>query len=320
MTTVTGKIEDATGAALHAKIDFVSKTTPIAFSGGIIVTNTDKTVRSNPSDGTFSVQLEPGNYTVTISANGQVTTLTIVVPNDNLTHAIDTLISNPISFPALVPTNLWTGIWAGNITFDPAANPVAPTISEVAYSGGNVNLAGAEKYSYWVTYVTAQGETYASPQANFECNLSATLNSANRITLTPNVSGVTAVRIWRRVVQDGHYYSSTFPGQPGDIGLLATVDPSTAYYDDWQSAAQFASSYNPAIVGPYFNSTAGELLSSASNAQVAVTDNGVYFPGANVRVKPGVGLQIYNFDTSLWHTVTVTGNPPQLGVDAGNPN
>ena len=56
--------------------------------------------------------------------------------------------------------------------------------------------------------------------ATFEDNPTATPNSANRITLTPNVSGVTAVRIWRTVNLTGHYYAGEFPWRaPGDIGL-----------------------------------------------------------------------------------------------------
>lgn len=44
----------------------------------------------------------------------------------------------------------------------------------------------------------------------------------------------------------------------------------------------------------------------------------IYQPGgANFRVA-AAGIQIYNNDTGLWHTLTVAGNPPQLGIDGGN--
>jgi len=58
----------------------VSKSTPLV-SAGIITTNTDKTIRSNPSDGTFAVPLAPGNYQVTVTADAQVSTFNIAVPD-----------------------------------------------------------------------------------------------------------------------------------------------------------------------------------------------------------------------------------------------
>ena len=36
-----------------------------------------------------------------------------------------------------------------------------------------------------------------------------------------------------------------------------------------------------------------------------------------LRIKNAKGPQLYNFDTGLWHTLTATGNPAQLGLDAG---
>ena len=322
MTTVTGKLEDASGAPLHARIDFTSLSTPLAFSGGLVVANTDTFLRSDPSDGTFSVPLEAGNYTVTIAANGRTTSFTIVVPPGDATVTIDSIVATPLAFVFTPPNTVWNGVRMGHITFVPTADPAAPSISQVAFAGGHVNDGGAEKYSYWVSYITAAGETYASPMATFEDNLTATPNSANRITLTPNVSGVTAVRIWRTVNLTGHYYAGNFPGAPGDIGLLATVDPAATHYDDWESAAAFAARYDSTIVGPLFNSTAGELLSSNGTVCAFITDQGLYFPGTNCRVKPGLGLQVYNFDTNLWYTLLVKGltGAEQLGLDAGNPN
>src|SRR6185437_11294258 len=131
MITITGKIEYATGAVLHAVIDFVSRSTPLAGSG-IITTNTDARIRSNPSDGTFSVPLAAGNYSVTITANGQSSTFNIAVPPGNGTATIDTLVSSPLIYPFTAPNLLWNGQWAGNITFLPTPNPPAPGFTTVA--------------------------------------------------------------------------------------------------------------------------------------------------------------------------------------------
>ncbi|HZV33352.1 MAG TPA: carboxypeptidase-like regulatory domain-containing protein, partial [Verrucomicrobiae bacterium] len=202
MITITGKIEDATGAVLHATIDFISKSTPLAGSG-IVTTNTDARILSNPSDGTFSVPLAAGNYQVTISANGQSTTFTIAVPSGSGTATIDTLVTTPIAYTYVPPTQLWNGLWAGNITFLPLAAPPAPTWSLQTYSGGNINAAGSENYSYWVSYVTATGQTVVSAVLAVNEGPTPTANKANRIFLTPNVSGVTSINIWRTYVDNG---------------------------------------------------------------------------------------------------------------------
>lgn len=317
MITVTGKIEDATGATLHANIDFISKSTPLAGSG-IVTVNTDAHIRSNPSDGTFSVLLAPGNYSVTITANNQSTTFNIAVPTGTATMTIDTLVTTPLVYPFVAPNVVWNGQWAGNITFLPLAPPPAPTWSVVSYTGGGISNSGNEHYSYWVSYVTASGETVVGPPLQMHEAGGAAPNQANRIALVPNVSGVTSVHIWRSVV--GVVLDYNLAWFPRNVALLATVSPSVSYYDDWETSGQLAARWATTIVAPVFNTTAGELLSSNGTAAAFITDQGLFFPGANCRIKAGYGLQVYNFTTQLWYTLLNTGNPPQWGFDAGNPN
>jgi hypothetical protein len=136
------------------------------------------------------------------------------------------------------------------------------------------------------------------------------------------------VRIWRTYTDHGHSYDiSAFPNF---IGLLATVIPSTAYYDDWESTADFAARVETTVKPPGINTTAGELLSSNGTPCAYVSDQGLAvpaplivqasasFPGANVRFTQGVGLELYNPDTFLWHTLIITGNPAQLGISTGH--
>ena len=316
MITVTGQVQDATGAAIHATIDFVSKSTPLAGSG-VITTNTDERILSNPSDGTFSVELAPGNYQVIIAANGQSTTFNIAVPDGGGSATIDTLVTTPLVYPFVAPNTVWNGQWAGNITFLPIAPPLAPTSSEISYAGGNID-SGSNKYAYWVSYVTATGETALSPllQVSYGGG-SNNPNKATRVFLQPNPTGVTNVRIWRTYADNGNSYDMA--AFPTSVGLLATVSPAAAYYDDWESTAQFAARVT-ATVPPLYNTTAGQLLSSNGTVCAFITDRGLFFPGANCRIKPGVGLQVYNFTTKLWHTLLNVGNPAQWGVDSGNPN
>jgi hypothetical protein len=62
--------------------------------------------------------------------------------------------------------------------------------------------------------------------------------------------------------------------------------------------------------------------SSASQLGVTVLGTGAVLGGnnGNVRVKTNKGLQWYNNDTGLWHTMVCHGNPPQTGWDAGDAN
>ncbi|HZV33474.1 MAG TPA: hypothetical protein VFB72_02780, partial [Verrucomicrobiae bacterium] len=85
--------------------------------------------------------------------------------------------------------------------------------------------------------------------------------------------------------------------------------------------AQFAARVT-GTTPPLFNTSAGQLLSSNGTVCAFITDQGLFFPGANCRIKPGMGLQVYNFTTKLWYTLLVTGalGAETLGIDAGNPN
>ena len=103
------------------------------------------------------------------------------------------------------------------------------------------------------------------------------------------------------------------------MALLATVSPSAGYYDDWESLTQFAGRVT-AEVPPLFNTTAGQMLSSNGTVCAYVTDQGLFFPGANGRIVEGYGLQIYNFTTELWYTLLNAGSPSAMAMDGGNPN
>jgi len=162
MSTITGTIVDATGAPQHARIDFISKSTPLAGSG-IVTTNTDKTVRTDPTAGTFSVVLAGGNYQVVITthdAQTESTTFNIVVPSDNNSYPIDQVTATPLAFVFTPPNTVWNGARAGHITFAPLASPPAPTTA--ATTGGS--QTGADQSSYCVAWLNAAGDiTLAGP-------------------------------------------------------------------------------------------------------------------------------------------------------------
>jgi len=306
MSTITGTIEDATGAPLHARIDFLSKSTPLA-GGGIVNTNTDLTVRTNPTAGTFSVVLVGGNYQVVITAQGQSSTFNIVVPSDNLTYTIDQVTATPLAFVFTPPNTVWNGTRAGHITFLPLAGPlVAPTLQTGNYGAGS--MGAGDQSSYCFSWQNANGDsTLASPAAADTPPTGS--NTGINILLPTPPAGVTSVTVYR----------STDAG--GTWGVLQSgILPVVTSIIDKISNAIFAAGASPNNhTLPALNSTAGGLLSSSGNVAAYVTDTAIFFPGTNLRIKANKGPQLYNFTTGLWHTLLATGNPAQLGLDAGNP-
>jgi hypothetical protein len=284
MTTITGKLEDATGAALHATIDFVSRSTPLA-GAGVITTNTDKTIRSNPSDGTFSVALAAGNYAVTIAANGQTTNFNITVPDGEDTLAIDSLVSTPLAFVFTPPNTVFNGVLGGNLTFSPLAPPVAPAWTLVDYSGGNVSAVGLEHYTYWLTYVTQCGETSLGARLDLEEG-PGNADKANRILLPAAITGVTAVKIWRSWSSPAHTYAGI---PPVEMGLLASVSASAGYYDDFENMAQFSARVDSSIVPQTQNTTAGQIIGTmGGTAALMINDQGVSAPNQPLGPTGGV--------------------------------
>lgn len=307
MSTITGTIEDATGTPLHARIDFLSKSTPLA-AGGIVNTNTDKTIRTDPTAGTFYVVLVGGNYQVVITAQGQSTTFNIVVPSDNLTYAIDQVTATPLAFVFTPPNTVWNGTRAGHITFLPIANPlVAPTLATGSFGSGTMGLT--DQSSYCFSWQNANGDSTLASPAAADTPPNPPTTTGIDILLPNPPAGVTAVTIYR----------STDAGATWGI-LQSGISPLVTSVIDKISNAIFAAGASPNNhTLPALNTTSGGLLSSTGTVAAYVTDTGIYFPGTNLRIKNLKGPQLYNFTTGLWHTILATGNPAQLGLDAGQP-
>ena len=241
MLTITGKIEDATGATLHARIDFISRSTPLV-GAGVITTNSDVSIRSNPSDGTFSVQLAPGNYAVTIAAENQTTTFDIAVPDGSTTVSIETLVTTPLLYTWLAPNTVWNGVRPGQVTFVPIDPPGVPATNPVNYSGGHQDHTSS--FNYRIAFQAADGTT---TEAGGDAPNSAPTgsNNATEISWGQPPSGVTATLIYRSNDGTGRRY------------LLASVAPNVLQYIDWKSAADLAARLNPAQFAPVFNTTSG---------------------------------------------------------------
>lgn len=308
MNTIVGKIEDASGNPLGVVVQFVSQSTP-QFSGEVAITNSTLKVKSDPTDGTFSIILEPGYYSVTYFTIPDSTAFTIAVGSGSSTVNIGDIVTSPVvPLPSGAPYLLWNGVWAGDVQFDPTINPTAPTLMAVDDVGGH--QMSSDSFDYAIAWETSVGTTAISPTALSTGPTGS--NNATRVTLPSPPSGVTSVLIYR-----------SNNDSTGNLYLLETVIPSTAYYDDWESQSDFAGILNPAQVAPQANTTSGTIYSSAGNPSINFSDFGIgllnltYMLGTNTRWKPGYGIQIYNSTTELWHTILCINNPAQFAYDDG---
>lgn len=90
---VTGTIVDTTGTALVTTVVFQPLSNPQA-DAGIVITAGPKSVTTG-TNGTFSVTLEQGDYTVLIRGRDQ---FTIAVPNDATTNNVTTLTTDSLTY------------------------------------------------------------------------------------------------------------------------------------------------------------------------------------------------------------------------------
>lgn len=247
----------------------------------------------------------PAINAVTISAENLVTTFNIAVPDGSDTVSIETLVTTPLLYTYLAPNTVWNGIRpapTGQITFVPITPPAAPATTAVVFTGGHQN--NTSSFNYRLAWQIADGTT---TQASADAANTAPTgsNNATQLTWAAPPSGVTAVLIYRSNDGTGKRY------------LLASVAANVTTYTDWESAADFGARLVATQLAPVFNTTSGGLLSSAGNPAAFFADQGIELPGTNARIIAGKGLQLYNFDTGLWHTLLCAGNPPQFGFDAG---
>ena len=97
MTTVTGTIEAPNDAPLHVLVTFALQASPLFLASGKVVLASPVLVKTNPSDGTFSVSLEAGVYQVSFS-NFYGSTYYIAVPATGGPFTIDQLVTPPTVF------------------------------------------------------------------------------------------------------------------------------------------------------------------------------------------------------------------------------
>lgn len=106
MTTVTGTIEAPNDAPLHVLVTFALQTPPLFLAAGKVVLASPVLVKTNPSDGTFSVSLEAGVYQVSFAAS-YGSTYYISVPATGGPYTINQLVTSQTVF-------LYTTTCSGN--------------------------------------------------------------------------------------------------------------------------------------------------------------------------------------------------------------
>ena len=113
MILCTGIILDGNGNPSHCKIGFQSSS-PNIKAGGVVVAPTTKYIYNSSYDGSFSILLEAGTYSVTYyqSAVTTVAQFTIYVPVGTSSISIDQLTSLPT--PPSLSISVWNAVALGS--------------------------------------------------------------------------------------------------------------------------------------------------------------------------------------------------------------
>lgn len=122
MATIVGTILQSTGAGRRETLTFSPLSTPQS-EGGSIITSTQPRVVTSASDGAFSIQLEQGDYKVSI---GTTDTVQISVPNNGNTLQFTSLLTQSLTYTYTQPHG--SGITASD-TFTGDGSTTAFTLS-----------------------------------------------------------------------------------------------------------------------------------------------------------------------------------------------
>ncbi len=266
MITVTGRLEDVAGRALHKQVTFTSQSTPQAGASGLITGNTTYKLMTNASTGEFSVDLRPGNYSVSYNTSPRTTNFNIALSEeiDGETVSIEAVIETVFAqAPGIAPYMVWNGVRAGHVTFQPIDDAPAPTLSAVTDAGSH--QSAGETYRYVISYVTPEGETQLPSIGFGGAGIFGTAGKSTRVSLEVSPERVTSKRIWR--TKDS--------GDDELPYLLAEVSPATAHYDDWESHTDFAARAARPPEMPMFNTTAGIINASAGNPILFFSTSGM---------------------------------------------
>ncbi len=94
--TITGDTESITGVAVRTNLTFRPRSSPVLLSGVLVLT--DPITITNEANGTFSIELRPGDYELQVGASTRNRIL-FTVPSTNGSYTINSLVTTGAQYP-----------------------------------------------------------------------------------------------------------------------------------------------------------------------------------------------------------------------------
>jgi hypothetical protein len=257
---VFGNVKDVSRFAKRCTVTIKLLNGPISEDPNLIVPT--EVVRTTDETGYFEAQLGLGSYTLFI---GDDQILFSVTDLDSGDQNIVTLLEEDLSYTRDPYVSNWNGIRQGNIQFLYVAAPKVFSVGTFDSAQDPVTTMEGTQYRYFCTFVTAIGETPASPMVDADLTAEP---SGTCVRLTFNILDVTANvtkrRVWRSTTDEF-----------SEFQVIAEIDPALATFDDVLAYGGYPGGVAPV---PDKNTTAGAFY--ASNVQVAqiTPEGGVDLP------------------------------------------
>lgn len=257
---VFGNIRDVSRFAKSCVVTIKLLNGPISEDPNLIAPT--EVVQTTDGTGYFEAQIGLGDYSLNIGNDQILFSVTDVSSGD---QNVVNLITSDLTYTKQPYSSNWNGIRQGNIQFLPIASPGLPTASTIS-SGGAVFGLDGDQYRYYVTFVTALGETLPSSAVTVDLT-GNTPGSGNFIRITFNVADVVTNVVTKRL------WRSASGALDGTMIILAELDPATATYDDKQTYAD-TSGITPTDE-PIANTTAGGIYSGNNLIATATNETGL---------------------------------------------
>jgi hypothetical protein len=143
MTTITGTILSSADVPAHVLITFAPLSAPSVGATGKIITPVTVSIKSIPADGTFSVALESGNYSVTYATLPSFV-FYITVPASGGPYTIDQVVTATPGVLNYAPTG--SGSPQGVVTGVPGQSYVDTTNGTLYYKMSGTGNTGWQAF------------------------------------------------------------------------------------------------------------------------------------------------------------------------------
>jgi hypothetical protein len=257
---VFGNIKDVSRFAKRCVVTIKLINGPINEDPNLIVPT--ELVRQTDETGYFEAPLGLGNYQLLIGGDYVLFSVTDLASGDK--NVVSLLIED-LSYTRDPYNSNWNGLRQGNIQFLYVAAPLAFT--GATFDSGGAHVPGLEgtEYQYFCTFLTAIGETPASPLITKDLSASA-VGTCVRLTfnVTDVIANVTKRRVWRSTSDEFQLYQ-----------VIAEIDPTLPTFDD---VLPYGGYVTDASGIPDRNTTAGGLYASTTKVAQLSPETGIDFP------------------------------------------